>query len=40
MGPGLALLMLVPLWVSMKLNMSMASQLAVQNALRERRPVS
>tara|TARA_R110002072_G_scaffold136302_1_gene278651 strand:- start:4347 stop:5810 length:1464 start_codon:yes stop_codon:yes gene_type:complete len=36
MGPGLALLMIVPLWVSLKLNMSMASQLAVRTALRER----
>ena len=37
MGPGLALLMLVPLWVSLKLNLTMASQLAVQTALQERR---
>lgn len=36
MGPALALLMLIPLWMSMKLNVSMAGHMAVQRALRER----
>ncbi len=36
MGPALALLMLVPLWMSMKLDVSLAGHMAVQQALRER----
>ena len=36
MGPGLALIMLVPLWMSYKVNMSHASHLAVRQALAER----
>jgi glycoside/pentoside/hexuronide:cation symporter, GPH family len=36
MGPALALLMLIPLWMSKKLNVSQAGQIAVQRALRER----
>lgn len=36
MGPALALLMIIPLWMSMKLDVSMAGHLAVQRALRER----
>lgn len=35
-GPALALLMLIPLWMAMKLNFSMAGHTAVQQALRER----
>lgn len=36
MGPGLAVLMLIPLWMSMKLHVSLAGQMAVQKALGER----
>ncbi|MDG2411963.1 MAG: MFS transporter [Halioglobus sp.] len=36
MGPGLALIMLVPMWMSFKVNMSHAGQLAVREALTER----
>jgi glycoside/pentoside/hexuronide:cation symporter, GPH family len=36
MGPALALLMLIPLWMSLKLNVSMAGHTAVQQALHER----
>ena len=36
MGPGLALMMIVPIWMSLKLDASLAGQLAVQKALNER----
>ena len=36
MGPGLGLLMLIPVWMSFKLRVSLAGQLAVQKALLER----
>jgi GPH family glycoside/pentoside/hexuronide:cation symporter len=36
MGPGLALLMIIPFWMSLKLRVSKADQVAVQKALRER----
>ncbi len=36
MGPGLALLMIIPIWMSLKLDASLAGQLAVQKALNER----
>jgi Na+/melibiose symporter-like transporter len=36
MGPGLALLMVIPIWMSLKLNVSMAGQLAVRKALTDR----
>lgn len=36
MGPGLGLLMIITLWMSFKLRVSLASQLAVQKTLRER----
>ena len=36
MGPALALLMLIPLWMSLKLKVSLAGQLAVRKALTER----
>lgn len=40
MGPGLALLMLIPLWMALKLNLSHAGQLQVQRALRERKDIT
>ena len=40
MGPGLALVMLIPFWASLQLRLSHASQLAVQEALRERTDAS
>ena len=36
MGPGLAIIMLLPLWMSFKVNMSHASQLEVRQALSQR----
>ena len=36
MGPGLAVIMLLPMWMSFRLNMSHASQLAVRQALSQR----
>lgn len=36
MGPGLALMMIIPIWMSLKLNATMAGQLAVQKALSNR----
>lgn len=36
MGPGLAVMMLIPLWMSLKLNVSHAAQQAVRQALTER----
>ena len=36
MGPGLALMLIVPIWMSLKLDASLAGQLAVQKALNER----
>lgn len=36
MGPGLALLMIIPVWMSMKLNVSKAGHTAVREALSER----
>lgn len=36
MGPALAVLMLIPLWMSLKLKVSLAGQLAVREALTER----
>ena len=36
MGPGLAVLMLIPVWMSFKLRVSLAGQLAVRKALHER----
>jgi Na+/melibiose symporter-like transporter len=37
MGPGLALILAIPVWMAFKLNQSKASQLQIQKALRERR---
>ena len=39
MGPGLALFMLVPLWMALKLKLSLAGQLEVQRALQARRDI-
>ena len=36
MGPGLAVLMVIPIWMSLKLDASLAGQLAVQKALNKR----
>jgi len=36
MGPALAVLMLIPLWMSLKLKVSLAGQLAVREALTQR----
>jgi Na+/melibiose symporter-like transporter len=36
MGPGLAIIMLLPVWMSFKVNMSHASQLEVRQALSQR----
>ena len=36
MGPALAILMLIPLWMSLKLKVSKAGQIAVQKALQAR----
>ena len=36
MGPALALLLLIPLWMSFKLRVSLAGQLAVRQELSER----
>jgi Na+/melibiose symporter-like transporter len=37
MGPGLALILAIPVWMAFKVNQSKASQLQVQKALQERR---
>jgi Na+/melibiose symporter-like transporter len=37
MGPGLALILAIPVWMAFKVNQSKASQLQVQKALWERR---
>lgn len=36
MGPGLALIMLIPTWMSYKIKLSLAEQLRIQQALQER----
>jgi GPH family glycoside/pentoside/hexuronide:cation symporter len=40
MGPGLALFMLVPLWMALKLKLSLAGQLEVQRALQARKDIA
>lgn len=40
MGPGLAIIMLLPVWMSFKVNMSHASQLEVRQALSQRQQVA
>ena len=36
MGPGLALILLIPAWMAFKLNLSQQGQMQVQQALRDR----
>ena len=37
MGPGLALMMVIPIWMAFKLDLSLAGQMKIQSALAERR---
>jgi hypothetical protein len=37
MGPGLALMMVIPIWMAFKLDLSFAGQMKIQSALAERR---
>ena len=36
MGPGLALVMLIPAWMALQLNLSLAGQMDIQKALQAR----
>jgi Na+/melibiose symporter-like transporter len=40
MGPGLALILLIPAWMAFKLDLSQQGQLQVQQALRNRQGVA
>jgi Na+/melibiose symporter-like transporter len=40
MGPGLALILLIPAWMAFKLDLSERGQMQIQQALRDRQPVA
>jgi Na+/melibiose symporter-like transporter len=40
MGPGLALLLLIPTWMAFKIKLSLADQVRVQQALKQRQPAA